>query len=161
VIVLPATYEPIATATATGSNATITFSSIAATFTDLVIVIEGTNTGSCIKRLQFNGDTGANYSSTFLYGTGAAAASARYSVAYLDVVNASTNRYTTLVQIMNYSNTTTNKTYLSRHGAAAVSTEAAVGLWRSTAAINSVSIIGSANEFSSGSTFTLYGIRAA
>jgi hypothetical protein len=157
---MTATYENIATTTLGSNQSSVTFSSISASFTDLVIVYNGTATGSMIKRIKFNGDTGANYSATVIYGTGSAAGSARYTESWLDVVNAGTNNAMTIVQIMNYSNTTTNKTYLSRQSSAAISTEAVVGLWRSTAAINTILIEGSANQFTTGSTFTLYGIKA-
>jgi hypothetical protein len=159
---MTATYESIATTTLGSAAASVTFSTIPGTYTDLVIVFNGVSTAaSFIKRIKFNGDTGANYSATALYGTGSSAASARYSESWLDVVNAGTNDAMTIIHIMNYSNTTTNKTYLSRHSSAAASTEAVVGLWRSTAAITSVLIEGnSGNQFASGCVFTLYGIKA-
>jgi hypothetical protein len=62
--------------------------------------------------------------------------------------------------------TTTNKTVLIRAGNPAggsgsyPGTGAFVGLWRSTSAINYVSLIGNSNSFKTGSTFTLYGIKA-
>ncbi len=64
------------------------------------------------------------------------------------------------INVMNYSNTTTYKTILSR--SSDLYTEASVNLWRNTAAITSI-IIGAqgAYTFSAGSTFTLYGIKAA
>lgn len=158
---MPKTYEPITTQTLSSNVSSVTFSSIPSTFTDLQIVMEGTNTGSLIKSIRFNGDTSALYSATVLYGTGSATASARYSFSYLDVVNATTNRYMTIVNVMNYASTNVNKTYLSRHSCSAVSAEMVVGLYRSTNAITQIDIIGSANNFASGSVFTLYGVKAA
>ena len=77
---------------------------------------------------------------------------------YLDT-NLDTNL---IVHIQNYANTTTNKTTLARANKAPAGTDANVGLWRSTAAINSVTIFtASGANFSTGSTFTLYGIAAA
>jgi len=62
---------------------------------------------------------------------------------------------------MNYSNTTTNKTVIGRHNGAS-GPVASVGLWRNTAAINSIRISNSsAVNFTIGSTFSLYGIKAA
>ena len=63
---------------------------------------------------------------------------------------------------MNYSNTTTFKTILMRANNAALGVDAIVGLWRSTAAINEIKVFptGGAN-FETGSTFSLYGIKAA
>ena len=155
---MPLTYEPIATTTASGSQSVITFSSIPGTFTDLVLVINaGTNAGYTIR---LNSDSGNNYSWTRLYGDGSAAVSDRGSNAnnISSGWGGSTNNLLT-VNIMNYANTTTNKTALTRisdNGYAV----ALVGMWRNTAAVNTVSITGGAN-YVSGSTFTLYGIKAA
>ena len=63
---------------------------------------------------------------------------------------------------MNYSNTTTYKTVLTRANIASADVEAVVGLWRSTSAVNQLDVKqGGAVTFSVGSTFTLYGIKAA
>jgi len=66
---------------------------------------------------------------------------------------------------MNYSNTTTYKTLLTRANQASNGVDACVGLWRSTAAINAVSIAttayGGSSSVQTGSIFTLYGIKAA
>ena len=65
---------------------------------------------------------------------------------------------------MNYSNTTTNKTVLARGNNASDAsypgTEAFVGLWRSTAAINRIDFSSNSKTWNAG-TFTLYGIKAA
>lgn len=161
---MPATYEPIATTTLGGAAGTITFSTIPATYTDLVIVLTGTQSSEDTIGIRFNSDTGANYSATRVSGNGSAASSTRWTnttSAYFAV------RYTTennaIIQIQNYSNTTTNKTFLSRANNAGNIVNAWVGLWRNTAAINSLSLAsfnGSTN-FDSGTTATLYGIKAA
>jgi hypothetical protein len=152
------TYEPIATTTASGSQSVITFSSIPATYTDLVLVINaGENVGYYIR---LNSDSGNNYSWTRVYGDGSAAVSDRDS--NVDNISSgwggSTNNLFT-VNIMNYANTTTNKTALMR-----ISDNnyvvALVGLWRNTDAVDTVSITGGGN-YVAGSTFTLYGIASA
>ena len=61
---------------------------------------------------------------------------------------------------MNYSNTTTNKTVILRNNYPAVATWAVVGLWQNTAAINEISLYPEVASWLSGSTFTLYGIKA-
>ena len=70
-----------------------------------------------------------------------------------------------IVNIQNYANSTTYKTTLSRVNNAANGTGAIVGLWRNTAAITSFTLnmmkAGVAYDFTTGSTFTLYGIKAA
>jgi hypothetical protein len=65
--------------------------------------------------------------------------------------------------IQNYANTTTYKTALNRSNAASQGVEALVTLWRSTAAINSITIStdNGGSIIDTGSTFSLYGIKSA
>jgi hypothetical protein len=63
------------------------------------------------------------------------------------------------MNFFNYSNTTTYKTVLTRAGRNNQATEAFVGLWRNTAAITSISL--TSQTYTTDSTFTLYGIKAA
>jgi hypothetical protein len=163
---MPSTYEPIATfTTTTGSTTSYTFSSIPSTYTDLIVVatVKATSADSSLV-LRFNGDSGSNYSYTQIWGDGSSAQSQRLSnqtIGYLSYNGFSTANFSaTVIHCMNYSNTTTFKTYLDRGGFAAASTDAAVGLWRSTSAINSVTLF-AGNFFATGCTFTLYGIKAA
>jgi hypothetical protein len=160
------TYEPIATTTGTGASGTITFSSISAGYTDLVLIANGKiDAGTANLQVQFNGDTTSLYSTTILYGDGTSALSARNSgtgtyvcwAAYWNV----TNPANSIINIQNYSNTTTYKTLISRNSATTYGTETMAGLWRSTAAINSITLKTNANNFTTASTFTLYGIKAA
>jgi hypothetical protein len=158
------TYEPIATNTLGSAAASVTFSSISATYTDLRLVINGIiSTAIDPVTINFNGDTGSNYSYTLLYGDGTSALSARTAnltairAGYLGTVQGLTN-----VDIMNYSNTTTNKTVIGRGNVSNWGVTAQVSLWRSTAAITSMTIQSlSSYNFSTGSTFTLYGIKSA
>lgn len=158
---MTATYDCIATTTLTTTTTNITFSSIPATFTDLVLVFNGFNTGTLDGiTLRCNGDTGSNYSVTALDGNGTTASSERFANttnAYLGNINATMN--TILININNYSNTTTNKTILNRMSTTGGSyVRASVHLWRNTAAINSLTL-GSVN-LASGTMATLYGIKA-
>ena len=162
------TYTPIATYTATGSVSTYTFSSIPATYTDLVLVINAATAASTGNpSIRFNGDTANNYSFTILYGNGTSAASTRdsnLSYLYFAVATFLNTTYdeNLIIQIQNYSNATTYKTSLARVNKASTGVEATVGLWRNTAAINSLTIfLPNGSNFSSTSTFTLYGIAAA
>jgi hypothetical protein len=170
------TYTPIATTTL-GSAGTVTFSSIPQTYTDLIIVCNGYNAtqdgGS--PTIQFNADTGGsttNYSDTYVSGNGTSATSSRHSnYTYVIIGNqvgwdtTSTDRATSIVNIFNYSNTTTYKTVLIRSNLASGTypgTEAGVSLWRSTAAISIINLqTSNFTNFATGSTFTLYGIAAA
>lgn len=163
---MPSTYDKIAATTGTGSSGSITFSSIPSTYTDLIVVCAARLTTSAGDLLfEFNGDNATNYSTTYLTGTGSAASSGRFSnqiKTYNDINGYvdTTNSHNSITHIMNYSNTTTYKTALSRSNNAAGGVDATVSLWRSTAAITQVRIYLS-NNFATSSTFTLYGIKAA
>jgi hypothetical protein len=164
---MPKTYTPIATQKLTTSAASITFSSVPATYTDLVIVSQPIYTTSgCQYYVQYNSDTANNYSDTVLYGNGTAAASGRDTNYFAHFGNISSPNSTAEVQlqninIMNYSNTTTFKTTIIRASEPAQGVGAYVGLWRSTAAINSIKIYPSTSTFAAGTIMTLYGILKA
>lgn len=156
------TYTPIATTTLGSATSSYTFSSIPSTYTDLVLIINGTASTTNNHLIRFNGDTGTNYSTTDLYGDGSSAGSGRYSNATgIFIGNGSNTNYTKITEIMNYSNTTTYKTLLNRQNAPAEAVATEVGLWRSTAAINSITVYTAAGNMNTGTTLTLYGIQAA
>lgn len=162
---MPSTYTPIATQTVGSAVATVTFSSIPSTYTDLILIVCGTASSTSNNTMQFNGDTGANYSNTAIYADGTSAASTR---------NTSVNQMrfggfessvpgTNIIQIMNYANTTTYKTAIIRGNSTGANTfvRADVELWRSTAAINSIVYGPFSGNLNTGTTLTLYGIKAA
>ncbi len=155
-----ATYTPIATTTLSSAS-TISFTSIPSTYTDLYVVIRGVTNGPIIK-IQYNADTGSNYSSTLIWGDGSSAASARYSEAWTYVIpgGSASDQLSLLVNIQNYSNTTTYKTSIARANVPDASTTASVQLWRSTSAINRVDFLLSGAGTITG-TASLYGITAA
>jgi hypothetical protein len=160
---MAATYDPIATQTLGSAASSVTFSSIPSTYTDLVLVVNSARTTSNDSvSLEFNGDTGANYSRTILYGTGSSALSFRESNASLiEIGIQDASNSTNIFHIMNYANTTTNKTVIARANATTVRVSAGVGLWRNTAAITSIKLATGGSTFIAGSMFTLYGIKAA
>lgn len=161
------TYTPIATTTVTAQTS-YTFSSIVSTYTDLILVVTAKNsnagTGANNWRIQFNSDTGSNYSDTFLSGNGTTASSSRDSsqveLYWGTANNASNSNSVSIAHIMNYANTTTYKTLIARGNSAEARTEASVGLWRSTSAINSIKIYAGGTTTFTG-TLTLYGIASA
>jgi hypothetical protein len=163
---MPATYDKIATTTLGSAVASYTFSSIPGTYTDLVLVATPLCSTPSNFTFQFNGDTGTNYSATGIAGTGSSTVSWRQvssTVPFLGNYSyTDTNSSNNIISIMNYSNSTTYKSFLCRANNASVATEGIVGLWQSTAAITSIVVkfTGGAN-FNIGSTFTLYGIKAA
>lgn len=175
---MTATYEKIATTTL-GSSGALSFTSIPATYTDLVLVANalGYYTSSSYDgvNVRVNNDTSNNYSYTSMEGNGTSATSSRQSrgiygqtTAVVNVSPSNDNKFSTFViNFMNYSNTTTNKTWLvrgsavgSNAGGAAVVT---VALWNSTEAINRIDLTvysSGGTNFLAGSMFTLYGIKA-
>lgn len=160
------TYSTIATTTLGSAAASYTFSSIPSTYTDLVLIVSATLTsgGAANNYLRFNGDTGSNYSATVLYGTGSVTGSYRSTnnstgIIFDDVTSTEPN--TDVVNIMNYSNTSTFKTTITRSSPVNSAVQTSVGLWRSTAAINSVTIANPSTTLAIGTTLTLYGIAAA
>jgi hypothetical protein len=157
------TYEPISTNTLGSNTATVTFSSIPQTYTDLVLVVNGVQSANQYVAIRFNGDTTSNYSQTRLYGDGTTATSDRQTSVTFGRLSAGnpTNRFLTICSIQNYANATTFKTWLSRSNLDLVG--AVAGLWRiSPVAITSLSVLTTTvDTFLTGTTFTLYGIKAA
>ena len=161
---MPSTYTPIATYTVSSAQTSYTFTSIPSTYTDLILVGSATTNTSVDIWLRFNGDSAStNYSRTFVYGDGSSALSGRTSNASnIGAAYGSTSSSTFVIQLMNYSNTTTYKSLISRYGPSNVVSVGLVGLWRSTAAINQIEIsCNGSDTMSAGSTLTLYGILAA
>lgn len=156
------TYTPIATTTTSGNATSYTFSSIPSTYTDLVIVGNGSVSSACDMYIQFNGDTGTNYNKMLFYGTGSAAGGAAYTnVAQIGFSYQDGSQSNSYANIMNYTNTNVYKPVLSKGGSASSALQVNAGLWRSTSAINSIKVYPSTGNFVNGYTLTLYGIAAA
>lgn len=167
---MTSTYEKIATNTIASVTTSISFSSIPATYTDLVLVYSSRSQGGYDYQnssIRFNGDSGSNYFYTQMQGNGSTTSA--LSQTSLTSIPSGADIGTTqsgiwsvnIVTIQNYSNSTTYKTVLDRVNATPSFTLARVGLWSSTAAINSITVLrDDSNGFSVGSIFTLYGIKA-
>ena len=156
------TYTPIATQTLGSSASTVTFSSISSAYTDLILVTNATATsGTQAFGIAFNGDTGTNYSYTYLYGNGSSAASGKTVGPNAHIGHVGSVPNTVIAHIQNYSNSTTYKTILAESSLSNSYRMNSAALWSNTAAINSITIIPDSNSFAIGSTFTLYGIASA
>lgn len=169
---------PIATQTLSSAATSVTFSSIASTYIDLVIIcsIQSTSAANTDSRywLRFNNDAATNYSTTYLLGNGTSASSTRDSnrsqIDNLTAISTADEFTPVIYNLLNYSNASNYKTTLQRAGQQNNNTGVggsgsfmgtAVSLWRSTSAINRIDIICGVNgQFATNSTFTLYGIRA-
>ena len=169
------TYVALAKTVLTGTQATITFSSIPSTYTDLVLLINArTNRAAALDYLNvtFNAST-TNYSSTDLTAYSTTAASNRYTAASqianntaIDAANNTTNTFGSLeIYIPNYAGSTNKIASITATGEDnstgfnwQISNIA--GLLSNTAAVSSITInrdYGTA--FVSGSRFDLYGIK--
>ena len=154
------TYVALATTTLASASSSVTFSSIPATYRDLVVVASVSSTGGADGFVRFNGDTGSNYSSVRMYGTGSAAGSDSYSTVYGHIGDVWGTQGNILLQIMDYSATDKHKTYLSRANAPANTLFGIAGRWASTTAVTSVQLFLASQSFVAGSTFSLFGIEA-
>jgi hypothetical protein len=166
---MPTTYTPIATQTLGSATSTVTFSSIPQTYTDLVLVISGrcsSTVGNNNSAIRFNSDSGNNYSMTRATGDGSTPGTDRVAntsyAGWAFIANSSSSEFSPVIyQIQNYSNTTTNKSLIGRGNWTAQFVSATVSMWRNTAAITTIDITQTGTNWVVGSTFTLYGIKAA
>ena len=164
---MPATYEKIATTTLGSANTTISFGSIAASWTDLRMVLVCKASTAMDAYVQYNSDTGSNYSLTEINGNGSAASSLRTINATYILLDSNGSISAAQPQlftfdIFSYAGSTfkTCLINMSRDYNGSGNVTNTVGLWRSTSAINTITITGTAN-FAIGTTATLYGILKA
>ena len=165
------TYESIATTTMTTASPAVTFSSIPQTFTDLILVVSiraNSTPTSFGTGIRFNSDTGSNYSRTVLYGSGSSAVSFRRTNQTRFFVSSGPTAASTFnlirINIGNYSSASIYKSFLARNDDTSDVTSITPGLWRSNSAITSITITpydDNSTGFATGSSFTLYGIKAA
>lgn len=161
------TYTPINSQVLTSAQSSITFNSFSG-YTDLRLVItakDGSANTYGAAFLRFNSDSSSNYSFTNIYGDGSTAGSTRSTSAtsgdILIAGSTASNFGITTVDIFNYANATTYKTFISRGNTAESYTNARVGLWRKTPeTITSITLTSGSGNFAVGSIFTLYGIKA-
>jgi hypothetical protein len=163
------TYEKIQSTTLGSAASSITFSSIAATYTDLRVVLVATGSVSNYAKINFNSDTATNYSFTTIYGDGTTAYSTRDTSNTLIWLNGGWLQNSTTIpslytiDIFSYAGST-YKTCLTtasndRNGSGIVSR--VVGLYRSTSAITTIDLGVNSGNYAAGTTATLYGIKAA
>ena len=172
---MPKTYDPIASTTLSSTQATITMSNIPQTYTDLIVIPYLQATANDVGvGIYYNSDNASgNYSRTWLYGWSTAVGSTRNSNTntignFTSQTGAANNLFNCYhLNIMGYASTNKNKTVTYQAGnmqTTASNTEVGFGsgLWRSTAAITSLTFVcGGGSTFTSGSNITIYGIKAA
>jgi hypothetical protein len=156
-----ATYIALANTTLSSTATSITFSSIPATYRDLVLVIAGTTDAARTIGYRLNSDTGSNYSYVYMQGNGSATESGNGTLTLGLLTRMGTGQSTTIAHFMDYSATDKHKTVLSRGGTSAELLRAHASRWASTNAVTSIYIATldiNANAFQIGTTFALYGI---
>ena len=162
--------EYINSAALTAATGSVTFSGIPQNYQDLIISgICASQVAGPSLRIRFNADSGSNYSATWLGGNGSATTSSRESnvtsgYAGLTIGGSSTTLESVFeINILSYSNISIFKTVIESSGTPSTGTGSSVSLWRSASAVSSISLsLGSSfptQNLSSGSTFTLWGVR--
>jgi hypothetical protein len=169
-----ATYIQIGSTITVGSGgaANMEFTSIPATYTDLLVKISTRDTTTGVNwgnlQIQFNNSGGTAYSARLLYGNGSAALSAsqtsQANVSFLYSTSADATASTFSngeVYIPNYASSN-NKSFSAdvvteTNGTTALAGMVA-GLWANTAAITSIKLTPASGSLAQHSTATLYGI---
>ena len=169
---MAATFTKIATVTVgSGGASSIDFSSISSSYTDLCILTSARNTStSTTMYIQFNGDTGNNYSVRILYGDGSAAGSTSSSSranikndgGAVDSGYTSNTFANSYIYIPNYGSSNYKSVSIDgvpENNATTTYMNMVAGLWSSTSAITSISLTLYAGNFAQYSSATLYGIK--
>lgn len=171
------TMKLIGSQTLGSSTSSVSFSSIPATFTDLLLIgsARSDRASNVVDDVyfQFNSDAGSNMTSRTLTGNGATASSSSTSAAQKlaasSLATAATATASTFASwemyVPNYAGST-NKSFSITNGHETNATTAYItaiaGLWSQTAAITTIAISPvNGTNFVSGSSFFLYGITKA
>lgn len=156
------TYVALQTVEIPSATSTITFNSIPATYTDLVVVLAYRTTNNDYISMRVNNLSSSIYSFTQMFGTGSTAGSARIASqteATFEATPVAPGINNAIIHFQNYSNTAINKSYLLRSNDSAATVRAIVGLIQTTNAINRLDFY-VAGTFAVGTTVSLYGIAA-
>lgn len=170
---MAATYTLIASNTLSSSAASVTFSAIPNTYTDLVLkwsVRGTTSAASVIMNININGTALSQSSRTELRGDGATASSARNSGSvtnwisrYADAASATANTFANgEIYIPNYAgsaNKVSNVFNANENNSTTAYIETLAQLLQNTAAITSIALSMNSGNIDSGSSFFLYGIK--
>lgn len=164
-------FDSIATTTLSTATATITFSSIPATYKHLQLrcSLQSSTANNTDLQIRMNSDTGANYSRHSIRGDGATALADAFSHAsqtlmWLDRVVCTTSQIFSgvVIDLLDYANASKYKTMrgfggADRNGAGLISLSS--GSWQNTAAITTLTFTLSSGNFTQYSTIALYGIK--
>jgi len=176
-VAVPNSYESISTVTVGGGgSASVSFTSIPATYTHLQIrAIVKSNGGQDSLDLTFNGDTGSSqYTYHSLYGNGSSAGTdvsrprANIPTDITMVASSDTSMFSAgVLDILDYANVNKYKTtrvlsgFNTNGSANGTAVFLSSGLWMSTSAVTSITLTGRATNIGQYSSFALYGIKGA
>jgi hypothetical protein len=174
---MAATYTLISSQVLGSTATSVTFSSIPQTYTDLKLVMSTRNTATAsaeFGHINFNSDTGTNYSYTSVFGDGSTAStgsgtSLTYnSVPYLEGNATTANVFgSSEIYIPNYTSTTSKQILELNATEDNVSTNAftrvgaVASLYQGTSAITSLVVAPQGNSFATNSSFYLYGLKSS
>ena len=178
-VALPSGFYSIATyAVTSGGTSSVTFSSIPSGYTHLQIraSVQSARTSNAYDgfAIQLNSDTGSNYAYHQLlednrpYIQTISATSQTYiNVSPIAALYGTSNVTSALVMdILDYANTSKNKTIkiltgydTAQSGIISGGIGFDSGLWQSTSAVNSITLFGATNGFTSKTQFALYGVK--
>jgi hypothetical protein len=150
---------PLATVTLQQASNEVVFSGIPATYRDLILVVAGSSSGNIYSLIKFNSDGGSNYSWVRAVGTvtPSTASDSGTAVAMQTAYNTTnTSDFTFTANFMDYAQTDKHKTGLLRYSQGNNQAVMLATRWANTAAVNTISI-STANNYTSGTTFSLYG----
>jgi len=152
------TYDPIGQYTISGSSTTtVTFSSISSAYTDLVLVVGGKASTGAGLSLRYNGDSGANYTRVYGYGTGTGHSQGHAGTDNQVSTTITTTNGQTIFHINRYQASYYKNTLL-RNDHTDNGTVITSCSWKNTAAITSIEVLVSTGNFSAGTVISLYGI---
>jgi hypothetical protein len=171
---MPVTYQLISSNVLSSSAASVTFSSIPATYTDLVVRMSTRNDQASVFGgilYELNGDTSTTYSTTFVRGSGSAILSDRRSgtpnnAAYFLLSTGNNATASTFGSSEAYFPNYAGSNYkvasaftVSENNATTAYAGATANLYSASTAITSIKILSESGNFVSGSSFYLYGIK--
>jgi hypothetical protein len=166
---MPQTYDKLAAVTVgTAGTTFLVMDSIPSTYTDLVLVINGSSASNSQLGMRFNNLSNL-YSITTFGGQGSVAQSgknnalsAALGLDFYFSFSTTASAGTIIANILNYSNSTTHKPVLVRANNAGQGLSATAGIFANTSAISRIDVFSQSGiNLSVGTTFTLYGIKAA
>lgn len=160
-------YDALATVTVGTAVSSVTFAGIPTGYRHLQI--RAISQAGDTAKIQFNNDTGSNYTNHNLYGNGSSAAAdqgggtnPKTSAVFCYNASSGSSFAASITDILDYANTSKNKTFKSLWGWDTNGT-GYVGMyggsWMNTSAIASMTIISPSGNFAVGSQFALYGVK--